>query len=700
MDAIVAGATGIMASPYILGAAAPWITTTFAPGTVGGNILGDTAGMIAIDETSKALTGRTTGQHIGDALGLAEDSNWRYAVDFANPINIAGPKLLNRGISSGVRYAGKLSKDLENAFKPAIDFYKSGRLRGMYDAAKYGLYDRAQGLYIYGKMPSAKSIHAYDPYSEAQNPGLLKFNKAKEQVSLGTATPLETRLAESSPTGITIGTFKGTPMVHDNESRSFTFFSPCNYLNREGFGNFRKSWDQRSWRLGFTPGEIGFPLPKSLVEASRGAIQKAPSGSFIGADAEYLTTPQSIERVGILRTMIEGFNTPVRKGLRENIPDGLKLYSAEQLQATPSKQFVKFQERPSKLTKKELLGIPKGERNQPLNTHLKGDNAVIMFKEYGSDVTIPDSSVNYNILLKYVPEARERYGIIGRKDISDEEIAKALYKRIQELSKETEALNEVKEPQLLFRGDTRNYNSLKIRMTPAQLIDKKGTMDNSLGTLFLGEYPGTLPDRYDAVGVTRYLSGKVYNPIINEWQWRASSTTPTVPANHTPGYRIFFEPSLGYRGTPIGFVKDLSTAQYPNHLNAFIVKTPYVRDATKEISVLGDDAIIAGFDKAQYRGEQILDRTKDYSDSEIRKLMGDHYTQVLKDAEAKQQGLLRSDAGSPLREEHKKYTYFVVPNFNRFNVKHILPYDLRIPVDWSSHNIYRKNGGKLIRYFK
>lgn len=140
-------------------------------------------------------------------------------------------------------------------------------------------------------MPSAKSIHAYDPYSEAQNPGLLKFNKAKEQVSLGTATPLETRLAKSSPTGITIETFKGTPMVHDNESRSFTFFSPCNYLNREGFGNSRKSWDQRSWRLGFTPGEIGFPLPKSLVEASRGAIQKAPSGSFIGADAEYLTIP-------------------------------------------------------------------------------------------------------------------------------------------------------------------------------------------------------------------------------------------------------------------------------------------------------------------------------------------------------------------------------------------------------------------------
>lgn len=450
--------------------------------------------------------------------------------------------------------------------------------------------------------------------------------------------------------------------------------------------------------------------PVQTMTAIGGAYAGSEIGRNVGKGLAYFSSEdpgiqKASERAGEFTGSLIGGGITTSKlypkvlKITKHIPDGLKLYSTEQLQINPSKQFVKFQERPSKLTKKELLGIPKGERNQPLNTHLKGDNAVIMFKEYGSDVTIPDNSINYNILLKYVPEARERYGIIGRKDISDEEIARALYKRIQGLSKETGALNEVKEPQLLFRGDTRNYNSLKIRMAPTQLIDKKGTMDNSLGTLFLGEYPGTLPDRYDAVGVTRYLSGKVYNPIINEWKWRASSTSSAVPTEHTSGYRVFFEPSLGHRGTPIGFVKDLSTAQNPNHLNAFIVKTPYVRDATKEISVLDDDAFITGFDKAQYKGKQVLDRTKDYSDSEIRKLMGDHYTQVLKDAEAKQQGLLKSDAGSSLREEHTKYTYFAVPNFNRFNVKHILPYDLRIPTDWNSYNIYKKNGGKLIRYF-
>lgn len=451
--------------------------------------------------------------------------------------------------------------------------------------------------------------------------------------------------------------------------------------------------------------------PVQTLTAIGGAYGGGATGGAVGKGLAYFGSKdpevqKASERVGeFAGGLIGGSAATLKlypKILRTNeySPEGFKLYYTEQPQASTSKQFVKFKERPSKLTTKELLGIPKGERNQPLNTHLKGDDAVIMFKEYGNNVIIPDSSVNYNILLKYVPEARERYGIVGRKDISDEEIAKALYKRLQGLSKETGALNEAKEPQLLFRGDTRNYTHLKNKRTPMQYVNRPDTMDNSLGTLFLGEYPGTFSDIYDAVGVSRYLSGKAYNPILNEWQWRASPTSSVIPTDHTSGYRLFFEPTLGYRGYPIGFVKDLSTVQNPNHLNAFIVKTPYVRDATKEISVLDDDAFVVGFDKAQYRGKQALDHTKDYSDSEIRKLMGDHYTQVLEDAETKQQGLLRSDPGSSLREEHTKYTYFVVPNFNRFNVKHILPYDLRIPVDWNSHNIYKKNGGKLIRYFK
>lgn len=340
-DLVFGGALYGGAGMYAAGAAAPWITTTFAPGTVGGNILGDTAGMIAIDETSKALTGRTTGQHIGDALGLAEDSNWRYATDFANPINIMGPGLLRKGISSGINYAENLSRNLVEKLNPAIDFYTSGRLKGLYDATKYGIYDRVQGLNIYRKMPSAKDIHTYNPYSETQNPGLQKFNAAKEKVQLGTATPTETKLASSSPTGIRIEEtmnnpedYQGLTQVIDRDSYSKTFFVPYHYLNNNLSTHSRDPWNLRSWRLGFTPSTQGMSLPKSLVEASRGAIQKAPSGSFIGADSKFLTIPQSIEAIGIKRTMKEGVYNPAHAfdksyGNTKISPDAYRWFTLE-----------------------------------------------------------------------------------------------------------------------------------------------------------------------------------------------------------------------------------------------------------------------------------------------------------------------------------------------------------------------------------
>ena len=340
-DLVFGGALYGGAGMYAAGAAAPWITTTFAPGTVGGNIIGDTAGMIAIDETSKALTGRTTGQHIGDALGLAEDSNWRYATDFANPINIMGPGLLRKGISSGINYAENLSRNLVEKLNPAIDFYTSGRLKGLYDATKYGIYDRVQGLNIYRKMPSAKDIHTYNPYSETQNPGLQKFNAAKEKVQLGTATQTETKLASSSPTGIRIEETMGNPedyqgltQIIDRDSYSKTFFVPYHYLNNSLSTHSRDPWNLRSWRLGFTPSTQGMSLPKSLVEASRGAIQKAPSGSFIGADSKFLTIPQSIEAIGIKRTMKEGVYNPAHAfdksyGNTKISPDAYRWFTLE-----------------------------------------------------------------------------------------------------------------------------------------------------------------------------------------------------------------------------------------------------------------------------------------------------------------------------------------------------------------------------------
>lgn len=234
-DLVFGGALYGGAGMYAAGAAAPLITTTFAPGTVGGNILGDPAGMVAIDETSKALTGRTTGQHIGDALGLAEDSNWRYAVDFANPINIAGPKLLNRGVSSGVRYAGKLSKDLEKAFKPAIDFYKSGRLRGMYDAAKYGLYDRAgefAGSLVGGSIAVPKL-----------NPRITKINQKISTGARNLIAPYQKAFNYFSKNFNNIG-----PSLGINTSRAFSLLkSPSKVKVFMEFPDFYEAIPSYDW---------------------------------------------------------------------------------------------------------------------------------------------------------------------------------------------------------------------------------------------------------------------------------------------------------------------------------------------------------------------------------------------------------------------------------------------------------------------
>ena len=68
-----------------------------------------------------------------------------------------------------------------------------------------------------------------------------------------------------------------------------------------------------------------------------------------------------------------------------------------------------------------------------------------MFKEYGG-TPIPEGSINGDQLRRYVMEARERYGLMNNTNISDEEIAQALYKHTNELGKGSAAINSQGEP--------------------------------------------------------------------------------------------------------------------------------------------------------------------------------------------------------------------------------------------------------------
>ena len=335
-----------------------------------------------------------------------------------------------------------------------------------------------------------------------------------------------------------------------------------------------------------------------------------------------------------------------------------------------------------------------GVFQKPLNHHLQGEDAVKMFKEYGG-TPIPEKSLNGDQLRKYVMEARERYGLLGNNNISDEEIAQALYKHTNQLGKGSVAINSQGEPQLLFRGDTKPYTKLQVNHNQ---IGKSDTEDNVLGTIFLdrtGIGEGWGPDRY------MYLANqdnKVMAPYRNGIETESFNTLqPKFKPDYVmpleeKGYVADFDISYPYykydsRHGVVSGSKISSEAfadGYTNQLNGFVVRTPNERDITNEVYTNGMSRLPKVGEEFQWR----VPHTTDISSAprETRILQN---KAIVKDAQQKNQGLLRSKAGSPYRDEHDKYDYLVVPDFNAKNVKHILPYDLRIPRNWSDPNIFR-----------
>lgn len=329
-----------------------------------------------------------------------------------------------------------------------------------------------------------------------------------------------------------------------------------------------------------------------------------------------------------------------------------------------------------------------------LNHHLQGEDAVKMFKEYGG-TPIPEGSLNGDQLRKYVMEARERYGLIDNPNISDEEIAQALYKHTNELGKGSAAINSQGEPQLLFRGDTKPYNKLKVNHNQ---IGKSDTEDNVLGTMFLdrtGIGEGWGPDRY------MYLANqdnKVMAPYRNGIETASFTTlqprfkpdyiTPVEGKGFVDDSDIsypYYKYDRRYGVISGGKISSEAFADgYTNQLNGFVVRTPHERDITNEVYTNGMYRTPKAGEEFQWR----VPHTTDISSAprETRILQN---KAIIKDAQQKNQGLLRSKAGSPYRDEHDKYDYLVVPDFNARNVKHILPYDLRIPRNWSDPNIFR-----------
>ena len=317
-----------------------------------------------------------------------------------------------------------------------------------------------------------------------------------------------------------------------------------------------------------------------------------------------------------------------------------------------------------------------GVFQKPLNHHLQGEDAVKMFKEYGG-TPIPEGSLNGDQLRKYVMEARERYGLIDNPNISDEEIAQALYKHTNELGKGSAAINSQGEPQLLFRGDTKPYTKLKVNHNQ---IGKSDTEDNVLGTMFLdrtGIGEGWGPDRY------MYLANQD-NEVMAPYRNGIETTSFTTlqpkfkPDYITPvegkGFVGDFDISYPYYkydrryGVISGgkISSEAFTDGYTNQLNGFVVRTPHERDITNEVYTNGMYRTPKAGEEFQWR----VPHTTDISSAPRETRILQNKT-IIKDAQQKNQGLLRSKAGSPYRDEHDKYDYLVVPDFNARNEKHI-----------------------------
>ena len=317
-----------------------------------------------------------------------------------------------------------------------------------------------------------------------------------------------------------------------------------------------------------------------------------------------------------------------------------------------------------------------------LSEHIQGDEAVKMFKQYGGQDPIMENSPLMDRMRRYAPEARERYGIVGNTNITDDEIAKSLYKQTNQISQPgNKAVNSKGEPLVLFRGDTKRYENLRHPSSPEEVAKETWTMDNALGTLYLGDLPGPKGEGIDRYLVTQRFGG------IEGLNSSATGSKYVVPKDidrsmPLPGSRLLTRRNAPHGASDYLFkVPSKYVESGVNDINAFVVNSKGIRDATDEISVFFDDTLSK---KQSFKGIQ---------NNNSRESIAKHYQNVLDDANSKNQGLLKSNKNSPLRDEHDYYDYYALPKFNHNNIKHILPYDMRIPRNLKDPNIYKTIAG-------
>lgn len=150
MDTMLAGTTGIIASPYLLGAASTIPFHYLAPGTTVGNFIGDAAGSMAGIEASnllsKEFTGKTVDQHINRALDVDDNSfTGQWVTPMLNPAGyatMAFSPVINASKTAITEFADNLAKNYTNQTNPGLIKKTQRTFQNGLDRAKQTIYNQ------------------------------------------------------------------------------------------------------------------------------------------------------------------------------------------------------------------------------------------------------------------------------------------------------------------------------------------------------------------------------------------------------------------------------------------------------------------------------------------------------------------------------------------------------------------------------
>ena len=150
MDAMLAGTTAMMVSPYLLGGASAIPFHYLAPGTTVGNFIGDAAGSMAGIElanlASERFTGKTVDQHINRALDIDDNSfTGQWITPMLNPAGyatMAFSPVINASKTAITEFADNLAKNYINQTNPGLIKKTQRTFQNGLDRAKQTVYNQ------------------------------------------------------------------------------------------------------------------------------------------------------------------------------------------------------------------------------------------------------------------------------------------------------------------------------------------------------------------------------------------------------------------------------------------------------------------------------------------------------------------------------------------------------------------------------